>query len=831
MNYYIQNIASILNPLTTEIQSNCAIQHLLLDSRRVGFPETALFFAIEGEYYDGHCFLKELYLKGVRNFVVSSDVNYADFPEANFLTVKNTVSALQQLAAHHRKQFDLPVLGITGSNGKTVVKEWLYQLLWEDYQIVRSPKSYNSQVGVPLSVWKIEETHQLGIFEAGISQPSEMEKLEPIIAPTIGIFTNIGTAHSEGFGSDYQKAMEKLRLFAHADFLIYNLDETVIHQCVQQIKRAYKQINLYDFEVLTWSKKGTADLQITDILKQGGQTQIHAFFKKNSLAITIPFADEASIENAIHCWRWMLHFNYKNELIAERMLRLTPVAMRLEMKAGMNDCTIIDDAYNSDLNALQIALDFLEQQHHYPQKTVILSDVLQSGKDGEALYQQVADLIAPQNIHRLIGIGTQMSYFRSLFEVAETHFFQTTEEFLAAGFQFAKETILIKGARTFKFEKISQSLVQKIHSTHLEINLNALAHNLKTYKQLLEPSTKIMVMVKALAYGSGSVEIARLLQFHKVDYLAVAYADEGVTLRKNGITLPIMVMNPEAATFGTLLKYKLEPEIYSLSHLAQFEAYVQEADKVNFPVAIHLKIETGMHRLGFEKRDIPLLIERLSMNTSLFKIASVLSHLAASDEPQHDDFTHQQIERYQSIFDNIKPHFNYPIIRHILNTTGIVRFATAQMDMVRLGLGLYGIDSSGEMQAPLQNVSTLKTYISQIKQVKGGETVGYCRNGKVATGAKIATVSIGYGDGLSRRLSNGRGKMVIRGQFAPIVGNVCMDMCMLDVTYIEGVSEGDEVVVFGKIQPVQQVAAWCETITYEILTNISGRVKRVYVQE
>ncbi len=842
----ISHIAKSINADILQLKEDTHIQYLLFDSRKISFPQHSLFFAIPSPSRDGHEFIRIAYEKGIKNFVISHpNWKIEGFPEANFILVKDSIVALQCLAAHHRQQFDLPIIGITGSNGKTVVKEWFYQLLWQDYHIVRSPKSYNSRIGVPLSVWQINNQHNLGIFEAGISQVNEMQNLAAIIQPTIGIFTNIGTAHSKGFISDSQKVQEKLRLFEQVNLLLYCSDYASIHQLVQPLEGKKKGL-LFNQKIqfLTWGRKKPVslssnavpfrpNLQITHIQKSEKTTHIGGSYLQQDRQISIPFTDEASIENAIHCWLLLLYLGYSNEVIAERMHQLAPIAMRLELKQGNNNCLIINDTYNSDLHSLSVALDFLQQQRQHTKHTVILSDILQSGQNHRALYQQVARLLEQKNIHRLIAIGAKLEEYRAFFKEMETIFYPSTQAFLQAIPHFREERILIKGARTFAFEKITSVLSQKSHSTVLEIKLNAIAHNLKTYRQLLQPSTKIMVMVKALSYGSGSFEVANLLQYQQVDYLGVAYTDEGVALRKAGITLPIMVLNPSPSSFDALLQYRIEPEIYSLWQLEQLEEHLQHTTvHVDLPIAIHLKLDTGMHRLGFEAKDLPALVNHLQNNPQ-FRVASILSHLSASDEAQHDTFSRQQIQHYEQMLHSLQSEINFEQmpIRHILNSTGITRFTDCQMDMVRLGLGLYGIDSSDTLQSQLECVSALKTYISQIKEVSSSETVGYGRKGKVLKTSKIATVNIGYGDGLPRRLSNSKGKMWVRGQFAPIIGNVCMDMTMLDVTHIEGVQAGDEVEVFGENLPVQEVAEWLETIPYEVMTGVSSRVKRVYFQE
>jgi len=827
MNYSISNISSLLHSKTHgNLASDIVIKDLLIDSRKLGNPLTSLFFAIKGERHDGHTYINDLYQKGVRNFVVSQlPQNYAQLTDACFISVNDTLQALQLLCSQHRKQFTIPVLGITGSNGKTIVKEWLYQLLREDKNIVRSPKSFNSQVGVPLSVWQLSQEHTFGIFEAGISKPGEMELLEKIIQPTIGLVTNIGKAHDENFEDQKEKVYEKLKLFVNTETIIYCKDYLLVHHEISSNDDFLKT------KIFTWSKKTKADLLIGRITKTTVDTEIQGVYKNDFISIKIPFTDEASIENAIHCWALMLHLGYENNTIAERMPLLSPIAMRLELKEGINNCSIINDSYNSDIGSLAIALDFLNQQKQHPKKTLVLSDILQSGQNNEALYKEVADLIHKKGVSRLVGIGEGISSEAHQFNI-EKSFYKSTADFLKQfnNSLFRDETILLKGARSFGFEAISKVIQQKAHQTVLEINLNALVHNLNYYRSKLKPDTQIMAMVKAFSYGSGSFEIANILQFHRINYLAVAYADEGIELRKAGITVPIMVMNPEEDSYEGMIHYHLEPEIFSFRVLNLFEEAIKRSiTDTTQTLPIHIKLDTGMHRLGFEESDINELIVRIKNNKHL-RIKSVFSHLAGSDDPTHFDFTWQQIKRFNAMSDQFQSHFSYPIFKHILNSAGITNFPDAQFDLVRLGIGLYGIGANETEQTQLQNVSTLKTCISQIKKIPANETIGYNRKGIANRDVQIATVPIGYADGLSRKLSNGKGKMIVKGKAAPIIGNVCMDMCMIDITDINA-NENDEVIVFGEAYPITEVAKDVDTIPYEILTNVSRRVKRVYYQE
>ena len=804
------------------------IQYLLTDSRRLAHPVSSLFFAIKGPFNDGHFYIFNLYERGVRQFVLEtnhtvpelqSEASLAlNFPEANFLLVNSSLEVLQQITAHHRQQFTLPVMGITGSNGKTIVKEWLTQLLSPDERVVKSPRSYNSQIGVPLSVWQINQNHTFGIFEAGISRPGEMEKLEKIIQPTIGLFTNIGQAHAEGFTSQEQKISEKLKLFRQVNLLFYCRDHVAIHAA----------ITAAGIPAFTWSRHQKADLQISTGAVRGNQYTLEFQFQQQNGSLVLPFTDEASVENCLHCLAVLLSRQVPILDIQQRFLKLSPVAMRLEMKEAINGCYLIDDSYNNDLSGLSIALDLLQNQTRTPKKTVILSDLLESGLAEEVLYQQVAELVHVHGIHRLIGIGPIISQHQQLFNLPHT-FYPNTADFLKnfSPESFRSETILLKGARVFEFEKIVNAFQQKIHGTVLEVNLDALVHNLNFYRTKLAPATKLMVMVKAFAYGSGSYEIANLLQFHRVDYLAVAYTDEGVSLREHGISLPIMVMSPAGDSFAKLQQYHLEPEIYSLDIL---EACLQALPyDPNYQQNIHLKLDTGMHRLGFTERDLEEVYARLAA-TSQLRVVSMFSHLAGADEALHNDFSQLQVTRFRQMAAQIETRLGYPIIKHILNSAGIVRFPEHQMDMVRLGIGLYGVEATGTQQNALRLVGQLKTTVSQVKTVAAGDTVGYSRKGIADEPKQIATIAIGYADGYDRRFGNGVGQVVINGQRANTIGNICMDMSMLDITGLE-VKAGDSVEIFGENSNLTAMAQKIGTIPYELLTNVNGRVKRVFYTE
>ncbi len=794
------------------------VVHLLTDSRKLSQPAGTVFFAIRGKYNDGHKYLSQLYRQGVRTFVVEQGEPAALthlYPEASILLVKDSLQALQQVAAWHRQQFQIPVIGVTGSNGKTIVKEWLAQLLSPDELVVKSPRSYNSQLGVPLSVWQLNANHTLAIFEAGISLPGEMEKLQQIIRPTLGLFTNIGSAHNEGFASLEQKVAEKLKLFAHVELLFYCADHTLVHQAVQR-----QSINTF-----TWGRRQEADVTINATTTAGHRTIVVYTYLGQKQRLALPFTDEASVENALHCLAVLLQRSLPLSEIQDRLDRLHPVAMRLEMKEAINGCYLIDDTYNNDLGGLAIALNLQASQPQRGAHTLILSDLLESGLAEEALYKQVAELVQPHRVQRLIGIGPVISKYRHLF--GEAVFYTSTADFLKAfdSANFRNEVILVKGARVFGFEKIVQAFQQKVHGTVLEVNLDALVHNLNFYRSRLMPDTKLMVMVKAFAYGSGSFEVANLLQFHRVDYLAVAYADEGVMLREHGITLPIMVMNPAPDSFAKLQQYTLEPEIYALEQLQAFVASLEEGNKYK----IHLKLDTGMHRLGFVSEDFEALFDLLQQYPQV-QVVSAFSHLAGADEALHNDFSQQQIATFRSMATEVEARLGYSVTKHILNSAGIVRFPEHQLDMVRLGIGLYGVEATGSEQEALRPVSTLKTTVSQVKSINAGETVGYSRKGIADVAKTIATIAIGYADGYDRRFSNGVGQVLVQGQRRPLIGNVCMDMCMVDVTGLQ-VKAGDEVIVFGPQLTLVELANAIGTIPYELLTNVSTRVKRVFFAE
>lgn len=822
IDFTIESITRVLNgKLFKGIgYNNLPAGKIVTDSRNFFDGKSSVFVALKGPRNDGHHYISNLIAKGIAAFVVSDFEVVTE--KATFILVEDTTTALQSLAAFNRSQMIFPVIGITGSNGKTITKEWLFSLLSKQYNIVRNPKSYNSQIGVPLSVLLMDKTYNLGIFEAGISQPGEMEKLAAIIQPEIGIFTNIGDAHQEGFSSIHKKIEEKLILFKKCKKLVYNGDSAILSGLAGRFCEAN------NIESINWSFKENNASILFSAERESDSTTVNARFKNRNLTFEIPFSDDSSLENACHCFAASIALNADIESILSDFRNLDPVEMRLEIKQGINNCLLVNDFYNSDLNSLAMALSVLQQQaakaHLY--KLVIISDIQQTGLSDRQLYQQVNQLLTTWKIDEIIGIGTGISGQSDLFSMKK-RFFDSTAEFVSrinkSNFQSA--AILIKGARQFTFEKIQSMLQFKTHLTRLEIDLNALTGNLNVYRKLLQTSTKIMVMVKAFSYGSGDVEIASALQYQHVDYLAVAVADEGVLLRNSGITTPIIVMNPEKQSFQNIIDFQLEPNIYSISELENFLDTAKQNGLQNFPV--HIKIDTGMNRLGFKSNaEILRILEIIEENQHL-KIKTVFSHLAASDDAGFDEFTRSQFSRFEELSTLISENVNYSFDRHILNSAGIERFPEKQYEMVRLGIGLYGVSVSG---LPLQNIGTLKSTVSQIKKVTKHETVGYSRKGAMNREGNVAIVPIGYADGLDRKLGNGNGWAFVGGKKVPIIGNICMDMLMIDISDTD-VKEGDAVEFFGPNISISEVAERAGTIPYEILTGISQRVKRVYLQE
>ena len=817
--------------------ADAQIEWLLTDSRSLCFPENTLFFALKTSRNDGHRYIADLYRRGVRNFVVTAPPTLPKgkgYEDANFLIVPSPLEALQRLAERHRDEFDIPVVGITGSNGKTMVKEWLYQILSPNHHVTRSPKSYNSQIGVPLSVWLMDEQADMALIEAGISQPGEMRSLADIIQPTIGILTSLGSAHQENFRSMEEKCMEKLQLFEHAQTLIYNADDDTISRCIRR--------SGYKGKKIAWSRDNESAALYVIARQETGTTQqpctvITYSYQGERATYRLPFIDEASVECSLACAATARFLGVTAEQLDERMSQLEPVAMRLEVKEGQHGCVVINDSYNSDINSLDIALDFMQRRRSLPVassyrggngNTLILSDIQQSGMTQEELYHEVNDLCLKRGIDKLIGIGSDISSQRSLFTVGKKFFFATTDDFLKSQTfrELRDEEILIKGARQFGFDHITEQIEQKVHETILEVNLNAVVDNLNYYRSMLQRDTKIVCMVKADAYGAGAVEVAKTLQDHQVDYLAVAVADEGVTLRQNGITQNIMIMNPEMTAFKTMFDYDLEPEVYSFRLL---DALIHAAKKegiTDWPV--HIKIDTGMHRLGFNPdKDMEELINRLKHQTAVIP-RSVFSHFVGSDSDDFDNFSRMQFEKFDRASRQLQAAFDHKILRHMDNSAGIEHFPERQLDMCRLGLGLYGVDPRDNHI--LNTVSTLKTTILQLRHVPKDETVGYSRKGILTRDSVIAAIPIGYADGLNRHLGRGACYCLVNGQKAPYVGNICMDVAMIDVTDIN-CQEGDMVEIFGEHLPVTVLSDALDTIPYEVLTAVSSRVKKVYYQE
>ena len=812
----VEQLVTIVDGSSIQLNApQTIVKQLLIDSRKLMAPQGAVFFAIHGKHHDGHEHVKELYQRGVRIFIVEKQIETNAFPDATYIRVSSSITALQKCAAYRRAQFSIPVIGITGSNAKTIIKEWLSQVLSSDYAVVKSPRSYNSQVGVPLSVWAINERHQFGIFEAGISTTNEMQALEKIIKPTIGIFTTIGSAHDEGFANRAEKIQEKLMLFKTAEVVIYCKDN----------KEIEKEIKNAKLPVFDWSLKGDAAIQYKIKSANTFHTEVDVQTKSATGILTVPFVDDASLENALHIAATLLYIGYSIHEISRKLSQLRPVEMRLELKEATNGCYVIDDSYNNDLAGLSIALDFLDHVKQTDKKTLILSDVLESGLQSDLLYKEVATNLKAAKLDKVIVIGESIAALKQWYDKEVFHF-PTTEDFIQhlKDFSFEKEVILVKGARKYQFEKIVSLLQYKIHETVLEINLDALVHNLNVYRGRLKANTKIMCMVKAFSYGSGGFEIAQLLQYHGVNYLAVAYADEGARLRENGITLPIMVMNPTLNSFDTLIQYQLEPEIYEPNLLDQIIDYARAKEQ---RIDIHLKLDTGMKRLGFEYKDIEAVTKRLKESDEHVKVLSVFTHLAASDGAEHDEFTNHQLEVFDLMTDKLNATLGYTFLKHATNSSGIMRFPQAHYDMVRLGIGLYGVESAGMYQNELQAISTFKTHISQIKEITADETVGYSRKGKVTQASKIATIAVGYADGYDRRYSNGVGVVLVNGVRCPIIGNVCMDMCMVDITQAHA-KQGDEVILFGENPSVTELAKKINTIPYEVLTSVGERVKRIF---
>lgn len=832
---FARDLSSIVLPRSQRMVSpDIPVLHLATDSRQVADTQGVLFFAIRTRRNDGARFVPSLYRLGVRCFVVDDGTSTElrgeidALPEANVWYVEDVVAALQRMAAYHRSQFDIPVVAITGSHGKTVVKDWLRRMLELDRKTVATPRSYNSQIGVPLSVWQMEPQHQVAVFEAGISMPGEMERLREVIHPTMGIITNIADSHDENFESRKQKLEEKLQLFTGCRQLIYCTDEDDIRSAVTSLP------TLRAVTPVSWGSHPTDDLCLLQRQVDRQRTILSLCWRQQEFfEVTIPFVDRASTENAMHCIVVLLLLGYAPAEVARRCADLPSVAMRLQLDEAVNGCLLINDSYSVDLNSLAIALDFMQQESLQQNRTLILSDFEQPGYSETECMQRVASLLRWSGVDRFVGIGPTLLRHQSLFAPYGGTCYASTDEFLqkVGTASFHDQTILLKGTRPFRFERIAKMLRQRSHETAMQVDLHAMVHNLNYYRSLIRPTTKLMAMVKASAYGAGKAEVASVLQYHHVDYLTVAYIDEGVELRRCGISVPIMVMNPEEGGFDEMIRNRLEPDIYSFRILEQFaqaaRTYVSEGDRL----PVHVEVDTGMHRLGFAEADLPQVAQRLLQPDCPLRLASMFSHLACSEDAEMDDFTRTQIECFNRCCASMKRLMHTDdICCHILNSSGITRFPEAQMDMVRLGIGLYGISPEPEVQAHLQPVSRLVTRISQLKSIPEGDSVGYNRRWVARRPSRIAILSIGYADGLSRHLGYGHGRVVVNGTQAPIVGSICMDMCFVDVTDVD-CCEGDEVVLFGDATLLQQMASAAGTISYEILTSVSPRVKRVYFQE
>ena len=797
------------------------VNQIFFDSRMIINPIHGIFFAFHGNQKDGHLYLQDAYQKGIRNFVVEKKVE--NLPYANFIEVQNPLNALQIWAKYHRKQFTFPVIGITGSNGKTIVKEWLNQLLWKKFSIVRSPKSYNSQFGAALSVLQMEEKNNLGIFEAGISLPNEMQNLEKIIQPTIGVLTKIGDAHLENFENQEELILEKLKLFSHVDKLVFNIENEKVLQAI--LENEY----LAKIDKYTYGYSDFATVQIKQILSNQNNTQISILHNQEEFTYSIPFIDDASVKNSLICLTTLISLNTDYKQLKNEFSQLLPIEMRLEIKEAINNSILINDTFNSDLNSLKIGLNVLNQQPR-DKKSLVLTDILQSNLTDEELYQQTSDLVNSYHFDEIVLIGEKISQFKHLFQ-SYVRSFNSTEEFLQ---QFKHqnvdhEAILLKGSRPFKLEKISNELETRSNDSVLEINLQHLIENINVYRSLLKPTTKLMCMVKANSYGTGSVEVANTLQNNGVDFLGVAIADEGKELREAGITVPIIVMNPEQSSYSTVIDYQLDPEIYSLRVLKLFIQKLQEK-QISSPYPIHLKMESGMNRLGFHEDDFEELISILKNNSQVY-VCSIFTHLATADMPEELDYVNYQLNRFDNSYDTIIKALDIKPIKHALNSPGIEAYGEHQYDMVRLGIGMYGYSEHTDfMQKYLKPVVRFKTVISQISELKKGETVSYGRRFTAERATKIATLPVGYADGIRRALGYGKGKVGINGKLATITGTICMDMMMVDVTDIS-CKEGDEVTIFGNSPTLVDVTKWLETIPYEVLTSVSQRIKRVYYKE
>lgn len=824
-NYSAHDISAIQGVKRFGAVNNQVVRHLLIDSRKLISPVDSIFFAIRTTSNDGHLYIDELYAKGVRLFVVSALPDTIQYPEATFFLTDDVVGVLQSIAASHRKLFSFPVIAITGSNGKTIVKEWLYHLLQPVVEIARSPRSFNSQLGVPLSIWQMGSQHQLAIIEAGISKKGEMSKLFEVIHPTIGLITNLGAAHAEGFATDAEKLEEKLKLFNEVQTLVYCKDHLLIRNYLEG-HAALKSAK----QLISWGVDPTADIVLKQVRQFPHSSMLHIQYRGKAIAFEIPFVDRIAIENAMHCFALTVALDL-DETVVDRMKTLPSLSMRLEMKEGQHQSILINDSYNADLTGVMSALEFLSEQKPGLAKTAILSDISGISSQPEKVYAELAGFMRVKKINSLYAVGPVFEKYASFFTGEKIQFagFASTDALMAHVHPifFKDQAVLIKGARNFHFEQISQLLERKIHKTRLEVNLSIVQQNFKIHRSLLKPSTKIMAMVKAFSYGAGSYEIASLLQQNGVDYIAVAYVDEGVELRKAGIHLPIMIMNAEADGFASLVEYDLEPEVFSLEHARSLDVFLSREGIQHFPV--HLKIDTGMHRLGLDEEQVDQYLT--AFKSSRFIIQSVFTHLVASEDPQQDDFTSRQLKMFEKLADTIQSAVGYPILRHASNTAAIHRHPEAAYEMVRLGIGLYGVSSASGKSLPLKEAVELKTTIAQIRRVKKGESVGYGRSTLLEKDTTIATIRIGYADGYPRSLGNGRGTVLIRGIAYPTIGNVCMDMTMINLGDDDQIQVDEDVLVFGRDHSITTIAQQAHSIPYEIMTGISVRVPRIYLSE
>jgi len=815
MNYTVQQIAEITNSQIIG-DENLIVKTIAFDSRIIYSTKNAAFIAINTQKNSGEKFIEAAIDRGIT--IIISEHQFPQFENVTWIIVDNSVDFLQKLAKYHFENSNLQSIGITGSNGKTILKEWLYQCLWNEFPTVKSPKSFNSQIGLPLSLLQINESHKLGIFEVGISKPNEMQKLENIFHPQIGLLTHIGTAHAANFESEEELIDEKIKLFKDSETIIYNGDNDLVDKKIKELYSSKKLIS-YGF-------KDHNKVFIKNNISKDENIVVEYFGEEISFPANQ--RDEATLTNALALITVLKELGIENQKIVEKINALKAVEMRLEAIEGIKNNIVINDSFNLDLDSLKTALQFLNE-YNKAKKSLVLTDIVGVNSNSQELYEEVSELVNEQKFDSVFLIGDEISKFSDLFK-SKTSTFINTQELIDSKHltELENQIVLLKGARKFEIEKLKDLLELKKHDTVLEVNLNAILHNINYHKSLLKPETKMMAMVKANSYGLGSYEISEFLQHHHIDYLGVAYADEGVELRKKGITTPIVVMNPEQHSYDAIIEYNLEPEIYSFRVLDLFYEAVQKSgyDK-KFP--IHIKLETGMHRLGFKDFELDQLSETL--NERNLKVQSIFSHLSSSDVPEEKEFTLKQLEVFEKNSSYFIEKLGYSPLRHILNSSGITSYTNHQYNMVRIGIGMLGESPNSEIQKQLQSVVSFKTVISQISLVENGESVGYSRRYKTDHLTKIATIPVGYADGIPRLIGNQIGKVGINKTLAPIVGSICMDMMMLNVDNIPNVKEGDTVTVFNAKPSLKEFAAYCKTITYEVLTSISPRVKRIYIKD